>query len=299
MAGKRHDDGRLCLCDRPDGGCVGLAVRRLSQDRVQELAEEIWAASCGDLLPARALPDAKDPRSSRAGASAQAAYRRRRGQEWASWRLGWGWWSLAVTGAALAGLLVGATLGDWLAGPAALLGAGWAGWRLRCRPSAEAVIWRRQATIQRRTASMLGPLADEGYLVLHDVTLPGWPASLEHLVVGSTGVWVIQCWRRAQPPPLHNAISPWHARGATAGPLPELRWQAAAIADMLAGGGLLPVRPLLCVPAGWPVGRRSVEGVTVATTRQLVEVIRQESPLEASEVERATTRALELLRPAA
>jgi hypothetical protein len=43
MAGKRHDDGRVCLCDQPDGSCAGLAVGRLSRDRVQELAEEIWA----------------------------------------------------------------------------------------------------------------------------------------------------------------------------------------------------------------------------------------------------------------
>jgi uncharacterized membrane protein len=53
MAGKRHDDGGLCLCDRPDGTCAGLAVRRLSQDRVRELAEEIWTASSGNLPPGR------------------------------------------------------------------------------------------------------------------------------------------------------------------------------------------------------------------------------------------------------
>jgi hypothetical protein len=85
MAGKRHDDGRLCLCDRPDGTCAGLAVRRLSRDRVRDLAEEIWTASSGCLPLVRPQPD---PRSSRAGASAQAAYRRHREQERASWRLG-------------------------------------------------------------------------------------------------------------------------------------------------------------------------------------------------------------------
>jgi hypothetical protein len=57
MAGRRHDDGRLCLCDPPDGTCAGLVVRRLSRDRVRELAEEIWTASSGDLLPARPVSD--------------------------------------------------------------------------------------------------------------------------------------------------------------------------------------------------------------------------------------------------
>ena len=78
MAGKRHDDGRVCLCDRPDGTCAGLAVKRLSRDRVRDLAEEIWTASSGFAPPVR--PDG-DPRSSRAGASAQTAYRRRREAE--------------------------------------------------------------------------------------------------------------------------------------------------------------------------------------------------------------------------
>ncbi len=42
MAGKRRDDGRVCLCDRPDGTCAGLAVQRLSRDRVRDLAETVW-----------------------------------------------------------------------------------------------------------------------------------------------------------------------------------------------------------------------------------------------------------------
>ncbi len=297
MAGKRREDDRACRCDRPDVSCVGLTVRRLSSERVRELAEEIWTASTGRVLPARPI---QDPRGSRPGASAQAAYQRRRQTELQAWRHGWWWRAGAAVGVAVGGgLPVGLTVGAWLAWPMALVAALVAGWRLRFRPSASASAWRWQAATQRHTASLLRPLEQRGDLVLHDVTLPGWPASLEHLVIGSTGVWVIQCWRRAQPP-LHKATSPWNARAATASPLPELRWQAAAIADMLAGGVLLPVRPLLCVPGGWPVGRRSVEGVTVATTRQLVDVIRQGSPLQASDVERerATTRALELLRPA-
>jgi len=148
------------------------------------------------------------------------------------------------------------------------------------------------------TASPRWPLEQRGDLVLHDVTLPGWPASLEHLVIGSTGVWVIQSCLHSQPPPQHTATSPWQARGATADRLPKLRWQAAVFADTLASGVLLPVRPLLCVPGGRLADSRSVEDVTVATTRRLVDVIRQGAPLPASDVEQATTRALALLCPA-
>jgi hypothetical protein len=62
----------------------------------------------------------------------------------------------------------------------ALLAALVTGWRLRFRPSASASVWRRQAATQRRTAGSLRPLEREGQLVLHDVTLPGWSASLDH-----------------------------------------------------------------------------------------------------------------------
>ena len=51
--------------------------------------------------------------------------------------------------------------------------------------------------MQRRTAGVLEPLEQEGYMVLlHDVTLPGWLDSLDHLLVGATGVWVIESRQR-------------------------------------------------------------------------------------------------------
>jgi hypothetical protein len=42
MTGKHGDDGRVCLCDQSDGTCAGIAIPRLSLERVRELAEEIW-----------------------------------------------------------------------------------------------------------------------------------------------------------------------------------------------------------------------------------------------------------------
>jgi hypothetical protein len=137
--------------------------------------------SAGDLPPSRLAPD---PQSSRAGASARTAFTRRRERERASWRLGWTWWWTAVIAAAFGGyLLIGLTVGPWLGGPMGLLLGAWTGWRLRFRPSAEARIWQRQAATQRRTAATLAPLTEEGYLVLHDVVLPGWLDSLDHLCV--------------------------------------------------------------------------------------------------------------------
>jgi hypothetical protein len=50
--------------------------------------------------------------------------------------------------------------------------------------------------MQRRTAAVLRPLAEQGHLVLHDITLQGWLDGLDHLVLGPTGVWVVASWRR-------------------------------------------------------------------------------------------------------
>jgi hypothetical protein len=287
MTGNRGDDGRVCLCDRPDGTCAGIAVRRLSLERVRELAEEIWTASSGDLLPSR---PASDPRSSRAGASAQAAFRRCRERERGTWRLGWTWWTCAVLAAWSAGsLLTGLTVGPWLGWPMGLLLAAWTGWRLRFVPSAEARIWQRQAATQRRTAAMLASLTEEGYLVLHDIVLPGWLDSLDHVVVGRTGVWVLTSWERRRA----AAASP-------TGALRRLLSHTQALADVLDGWVSVPVRPLLCVHGRRPArDSRLFSRVRVAPVRQLADAIRPGSATTADAVELASARLLAVLQPAA
>ena len=99
MAGRRSPGGRACCGRRTDVACAGHTVQRLSEERVHELAEEIWTASTGTTAPAG--PNL-DPRSSQPGASAQAAYRRRRQEEHAAWRPGW--WRRA-------GMMAAATIG--------------------------------------------------------------------------------------------------------------------------------------------------------------------------------------------
>jgi hypothetical protein len=295
MARKRHEHDRACRCEQ-GANCVGLTVRRLSQERVHELAEEIWTASTGPVVPLHPLPD---PRGSQAGASAQAAYQRRRQREREDWRRGRHWRAGAVAAAALgAGLPIGLSLGAWVGWRIALLAALLAGWQLRFHPSASARLWRRQAAVQRRTAGVLALLEREDHLVLHDISLPGWPTTLDHLVVGLTGVWVVDSWHCGWLPRGGRAVSPRSAGGVAAGPLPGLRWKAEAIAEALAGTGI-PVRPLLCVQRGtWLGGNRSVEGIPLTTLRQLPGVVRQGSRVQPTEVERATARALKVLRPA-
>jgi hypothetical protein len=143
--------------------------------------------------------------------------------------------------------------------------------------------------MQRRTAEALEPLGRQGFLVLHDLTLPGWPASLDHLVVGPTGVCVIQSWGRPRFARLRGF------------PSPRLRWQAEAIAEALPAGAQIPVRPLLCVRGrrSWLAGPPpAIQDVRVANLREFPDVVRNGLRARDEEVELATARLVEVLHPA-
>jgi hypothetical protein len=297
MQGKRPESEPACGCDRTDLRCAALTVRQLSQDRVRELAEEIRARSTGGRPPASHIPD---PRRSQPGASAFAAYRRYRQLERAAWRPGWGWRAGAAAAAAPAAcVLIGRSLGPRLGWWTALLMALLTGW-LRLRPSAAARGWRRRVRMQRRSAGMLAALERDGYLVLHDVTLPGWPASLDHLVIGWTRVWLIRSWRPTWPAALRKVISPRHAPGSSARLARGLREEAAAVADALAGATNLPVHALLCGQGGpWPAAGWPVSEVQVTTPRRLADAVRGGPRVRGEVVDQAAARALEVLRPAA
>lgn len=134
----------------------------------------------------RALADG----DGRAGASAMAMYRAaRRAGRTARWSLQAGagvgpgmlaWWAIGWQ----AGLVTAAT--------AASVAGVWV-WR-RCAEAS----WRRGAVGERRTARTLRRLARAGYVVLHDRALPGSRANVDHLVIGPSGIWVVDSkrWHR-------------------------------------------------------------------------------------------------------
>lgn len=71
---------------------------------------------------------------------------------------------------------------------------------VRWRAGGAASSWRRGAVGERRTARRLRILARLGYTVLHDRALPRGRANVDHLVIGPTGVFVIdsKMWRSDQ-----------------------------------------------------------------------------------------------------
>jgi hypothetical protein len=81
---------------------------------------------------------------------------------------------IGTSGGVLGGLLM-PRIGLVLGGLAAVA----AGWGLRFNPSPEAVAWRRGAAGQRRTARFLVLLERYGWVVLHDLAIPGSRANID------------------------------------------------------------------------------------------------------------------------
>jgi Nuclease-related domain len=93
--------------------------------------------------------------------------------------------------------MLGWAIGRW---PIALMGAALAvtaaaGWEWQ---HAEVASWRRGARGERKTARLLAGLEGDGFRTLHDRGLPPGDTNIDHLVVGPTGVFVVdsKVWRR-------------------------------------------------------------------------------------------------------
>jgi Nuclease-related domain len=123
----------------------------------------------------------------RPGGSAQARWRRMRAAEWAAWTRSLTWRVAAALGIGTAGGLLGSLLAPRLGLVLGALAAMATAWGLRFKPSPDAVAWRRGAAGERRTARLLAPLERQGWVVLHDLAVPGSTANLDHLALGPGG----------------------------------------------------------------------------------------------------------------
>lgn len=121
-----------------------------------------------------------------AGGSALAGYREElRSRRAAGFRCavsaaaaaGLGWVALHLGGNLRTAAITGAAL--------ALLCAVW----MRPRPDPER--WLRAAAGEAATARLLDRLPARRWVVIHDLGVPGSRSNIDHLVIGPTGVWVV------------------------------------------------------------------------------------------------------------
>lgn len=86
-------------------------------------------------------------------------------------------------------MLLPAMSGEDLAGRSAEQQA--ARHRRRNPGSVFARAYERGAAGERATAAVLNPLSGDGWWVLHDLAVPGSDANIDHIVVGPTGIFVV------------------------------------------------------------------------------------------------------------
>ena len=217
--------------------------------------------------------------SNPAGASAQAMFRtevRRRG------------WGLAAGGgliAAAAGLFgwvvasgaagTAARLGRWTAGAAALAGAIVVVRYLGARRWQDLDRWQRGAAGEQQTAMWLDELSPRRWAVWHDLRVPGSRANIDHLVVGRTGVWVVDTKTT------RSAVrAGWRSvrLGDRRLDTESTRWEADVVVDRLGDvlGRPLPVRPIVALH-GHGLRRRGgrAGGVKVVPAGELLRSLRR------------------------
>jgi hypothetical protein len=152
----------------------------------------------------------------------------------------------------------------WALSGAALFAA----WRCsRSEPDPER--WWRGAAGERATAALLDHLPARTWVVLHDRRLPGSRANLDHLVIGPSGVWVLDTkTTRAAVRATWRTVH-LGGRRLDTGPV---AWEAQVVADRLG----VSVRPLVVVH-GRGLRRRGGRsgGVRVVPADQLLRSLRR------------------------
>jgi hypothetical protein len=230
------------------------------------------------------------------GRSALAQYRRRRAAELAGWTRSLAWRAPLVAAAGLVAGTLAAQAGLPGAGLAGLTVAAVVGWRLRFRPSEQAHAWRRGAAGERQTARLLDRLGPDGYAVLHDLALPDSPANLDHLVIGPSGVFVIDSkqWTRQVHQSADGLI--WHNHYRLDRSLATLRWQAESLGRLLG----VPAAPLVCIHGALVQGGGlRAQGVAIVPAFLLRSALGYDQVLSQVDVEQCAAAARRRLRPAA
>ena len=230
------------------------------------------------------------------GRSARTHYRRRRDAELATWTHSLTWRAPLVATAGLIAGTLAAQAGLPRAGLAGVAVAALVGWRLRFRPSSQARAWQRGARGEQRTARLLDRLGREGYVSFHDLAMPGSPANLDHLVVGPSGVFVIDSKQWTGSVHQSNDGLMWHNHYRLDRTLASIRWQAETLGRLLG----VPVAPLICVHgAHIQHGGLRVQGVAIVPATLLRSALDHDQVLSEVDIQRYAATARILLRPAA
>jgi Nuclease-related domain len=310
-----HDGQALEELGTPVYQGTGLSVRALTAEELQRFLDAHadqparllgsgWATldppehplEVPRTRPAAAVPAEVTGTLGSPGRSALAAYRRRRAEELAAWTRTLTWRVPLVAAAGLAAQVLAAQAGLPRAELTGLAVAALVGWRLRFRVSEQARTWQRGAHGERHTARQLRRLHRDGYVVFHDLAVPDSPANVDHVVIGPTGVFVIDSkqWTGS----VHQGADglTWHNHYRLDRTLETVRWEAETV------GRLLGTRTaaLLCVHgAHVQGGGLDAQGVAIVPAHLLCGALGCDRVLSDADVKLLATTAWASLRPAA
>ena len=303
---------------RPVYEGTGLSVRALTGEELQRFLDAHasqparllgsgWAAldPPGHPLggprtpPAVTMPMPAEPVTGSHGSPGRSAlgeYRRSRALELAGWTRSLAWRGPLVAATGLLGQVLAAQAGLQQVGLLGLAVAALVGWRLRFRPSEQARTWQRGAQGERHTARLLDRLTRDGYVVFHDLAVPDSPANLDHLVIGPSGVFVIDSkqWTGS----VHQGADglAWHNHYRLDRTLETVRWEAQQVSGVLGSRAAA----LLCVHgAHVHGGGLHAQGVAIVPAHLLRSALGYDRLLSDADVALLATSALTSLRAAA
>jgi hypothetical protein len=159
------------------------------------------------------------------------------------------------------------------------------------------VAWAKGAEGERRLARRLNDDLADVAVVLQDRKVPKTRGNIDHLVVSSSGIWIIDAKNYAGKVEQRD-VGGWFStdlrlyvgnRNQTR-LVDGLAWQVEAVRAVLApiGFGEAPVHPSLCFISsewGWFAKPIRMNGVLVTWAGKLVEVIREPGPLDATTID--------------
>jgi Nuclease-related domain len=197
-----------------------------------------------------------------------------RAAEWAAWTRTLPWRVAATLSMGVGGGVLGRLVVPRLGLVVSVLAAMAAGWGLRFRPSPDVIAWRRGAAGEQRTARLLGPLERQGWVVLHDLAVPGSRANLDHLVIGPGGVFVVDSKHYRGRLQLDPSGRLWHGRYPLTPTLRAVEFEADRAAQVLADPQVVvPIVAVHGVQVPW--GKVVTQGVPVVSARRLPSMLRQ------------------------
>jgi hypothetical protein len=138
--------------------------------------------------------------------------------------------------------------------------------------------WRKGAEGEERLGRRLQTLERHGFYVLHDRLVPGSRANVDHLVIGPTGLFVVDAKNYTGQLTLSKGTL-WHGRHPLTRQLATTRWEAERVSQALSvpvSGATLELKPVMCVlGAELPRPRFEIDGVRVISGgRRLIRDIR-------------------------